>query len=218
MSSELLTSGTSKSYYPVLLDLSEKSCLVVGGGDVAYRKVRILLKFNARIKLVSPRVTKSLIRLAEAGRIAIITRGYLTEDLEGTALVFAATDLAEINAKIKADAGERNIPVNVVDNPQLCDFIVPSIVKKGPISIAISTSGTLPSLSKKLRKLITTQITDDYVRYAEILGRIRRLLIETEKDSKRRGMLLRKLGNMDISEVNRMGFRGIKSRFLTTHK
>lgn len=200
------------------MDISGKNCLVVGGGVVAERKARMLLKFNAAVRLVSPKVTKGLLRLQAAGRLALEEREYREGDLQGTAMVFAATDNEDINIKIKAEAQKERIPVNVVDNPRLCDFIVPSIVKKGPIVIAISTSGTLPSLSKKLRALIAGQVSDDYVRYADIVGRIRKLLLEMEKDKEKRKRILGELGEMDIKEVNRMGFRKIKNRFLTSRK
>jgi len=211
-------SGTDTGYYPLLMDISGKNCLVVGGGAVAERKVRMLLRFNAAVKLVSPRITKALLGLEARGRLAVERREYRESDLNGTTLVFAATNLEKVNVRIKADAGKRGIPVNVVDNPRLCDFIVPSIVKKGPIVIAISTSGTLPSLSKKLRMLIAEHVTDDYVRYVGIVGKVRKLLIETEKDSEKRKRILGELAKMDVKEVNRMGFRGIRSRFVTSGK
>jgi precorrin-2 dehydrogenase / sirohydrochlorin ferrochelatase len=200
------------------MDISGKTCLVVGGGAVAERKARMLLKFDAVVRLVSPKVTKGLLKLSAAGRLALEEHEYKEGDLEGATLVFAATDDEEINIRIKAEAEERKIPVNVVDNPRLCDFIVPSIVKRGPIVIAISTSGTLPSLSKKLRGLIAGQVSDDYVRYVDIVGRVRKLLLETEKDKEKRKRILGELGKMDIEEVNKMGFHKIKNQFLPSGK
>jgi siroheme synthase-like protein len=198
------------------MNIAGKTCLVVGGGAVAERKVRMLLKFNAVVKLVSPEVTKGLLRLAETGRLHLEKRDYIENDLEGVVIAFAATDVENINSSIRAGAQKKNIPVNVVDNPRLCDFIVPSIVKKGPIVIAISTSGTLPSLSKRLKGLIADEIGNDYVRYADIVGKARKFLLDTEKDGKKRRMILSELGKMDIKEVNRMGFRKVKELFLTS--
>ena len=202
----------------MFLNISGKTCLVVGGGAVAERKVRMLLRFNAIVRLVSPKVSRALLRMEAAGKLTVINREYREDDLEGTALVFAATDVEDINKRIKAEAGKRNIPVNVVDNPVLCDFIVPSIVKKGPIVIAISTSGNLPSLSKKLRTQIATLINDDYLRYVDIVGRVRKLLIEKEKDGEWRRQVLGELAEMDMKEVNRMGFRRIVNRFAISGK
>lgn len=202
-----------KVYYPIFLDISKKPCLVVGGGKVAERKVRILLKFNGSIKVVSPRISSPLRELAEKGRIDILLKEYEANDLNGVALVFAATNIENINLRIRDDASERNIPVNVVDNPSLCDFIVPSIVKKDPIMIAISTSGLLPSLSKKLRKDIAERITRDYILYASIMGRFRKLLMIKVKDTKYRQSIMKKIAKTDIRDINDMGFKKLKETF-----
>jgi precorrin-2 dehydrogenase / sirohydrochlorin ferrochelatase len=215
VSSTLSPSATDTPFYPLLLNLAGKECLVVGGGKVAVRKARMLLRFGASVRVVSPAATRTLVKWNEEGKIVMRVGEYDEEDLRGTALVFAATDQEDVNVRIKKDAGSRNIPVNVVDNPRLCDFIVPSLVTKGPISIAISTSGTLPSLSKRLRKLIDREITGDYVKYARILGKVRRLLIDTEKDGRKRKTIMKRLGEMDMKEVNRLGFRKIKRTFLS---
>ncbi|MBA4416343.1 MAG: siroheme synthase [Syntrophus sp. (in: bacteria)] len=205
-------------YYPIFLDISKKPCLVVGGGKVAERKVRILITFKTAIRLVSPKITRAISRLSKNGAIEVAEREYMEDDLEGIALVFAATNNEEINARIKVDAEKRNIPVNVVDNPKLCDFIVPSIVKKGPVTIAISTSGTLPSLSKRLRQLIAGQVTNDYVRYAYKLGKIRKLLIDTVKNDGRRKQIMKALVKLDIKELNGMSLRKIMQQFLIPEK
>jgi siroheme synthase-like protein len=195
-----------------------KPCLVVGGGKVAERKVNILLKFRSTIKVVSPRISSTLQKLAEKGKIHIYLKEYDANDLNGVALVFAATNGETINQKIHKDAGERNIPVNVVDNPSLCDFIVPSIVKKDPILIAISTSGMVPFLSKRLRKDIAVHITRDYVRCAGIVGRLRRLIIMRVKDKKLRQSIMKEITGTDISEINSMGFKKAKETFLGSDK
>ena len=208
-------SSTKHSYYPIFLDISDNPCLVVGGGGVAERKVKMLLKFNAKIKLVSPKVTKTLSKLAENGQIEIIKREYMDKDIDGMRLVFAATNIEEINSKIRKEAKKRRIPVNVVDNPDLCDFIVPSIVKKGPIIIAISTSGILPLLSKKLKEEINNYITADYIKYGFIIGKFRKLLIEKVKDKQKRIAIMKEINKMGIKELTEMGFKKIKNMFLT---
>lgn len=205
-------------YYPIFLDISKKSCLVVGGGNVAERKVSILLKFKANIKVVSPRISKPLKKLADKGRVHVSLKEYDASDLIDVALVFAATDIESVNQSIRKDAGERNIPVNVVDNPSLCDFIVPSIVKKDSILIAISTSGTLPFLSKKLRKDIAERITKDYVRYAAIVGQFRKLLIAKVEDKKLRQNIMKEIAKIEVREINRMGINKIKEAFLGSIK
>lgn len=208
----------NNTYYPIFLDISKKPCLVVGGGKVAERKVGILLKFGGMIEVVSPRITKTLQKLTEKGKIHVSLKEYNTSDLDGVALVFAATNNESINQKIYKDAEEHNVPINVVDNPSLCNFIVPSIVKKDPILIAISTSGVLPFLSKRLRKDIAESITRDYVRYADIVGRLRKRLIMKVQDKKLRQIIMKKIAKADISAINAMGFKKAKETFLGFEK
>ena len=218
MNSVHLKSDIKRSYYPLFLDITDKQCLVLGGGKVAERKVAILLQFNARVMVVSPFVTKALLKLHRENKIECFQRVYTAEDLNGAALIFACTDDNAINKKIKKDAIQKNIPVNVVDNPDLCDFIVPSIVKKGDLTIAISTSGTLPLLSKKLREKIEETITDDYLEYLQIVGEFRKHLLKTVKEGQKRSTIMKKIERMDIQEVVTAGLSQIKIIFGLTLK
>lgn len=215
-----MTSGshTERLYYPLFLDIADKLCVVLGGGKVAERKVSMLLKYKARVKLISPEVIKNLSRRAESGKIELIEREYRDGDLDGAALVFAATDRKEINLKIRREADRKSLPINVVDDPTLCEFIVPSIVQKGPITIAISTSGTLPLLSKKLKQEINNYLTEDYIKYADMIGKFRKTLIETVKDRKRRKEIMAEIEKTDFHEVLRMDLNQVKNRFLTMEK
>ena len=154
------------AYYPLFLSLKDKLCVIVGGGSVAERKVRGLLRAGARVRVVSPNVTKGILTLGLQDRIEIRRREYRKGDLEGATLVFAATGMAPVNARMRKVALRLSIPLNVVDNPDLCDFIVPSVVRKDPILIAISTSGVLPMLSKKLRREMIEGLSADYGKYA----------------------------------------------------
>lgn len=207
-------SPIDRIYYPVFLDISDKPCLVVGGGSVAEQKIKILLKFNATVRVVSPTVSNLLNKLAEQGKIDLALREYGAEDLKGVGLVFAATNQESVNRRIRDDAEALTIPINVVDNPALCDFIVPSIVKKGLIIVAISTSGTLPLLSKKLRREIARGITQDYVRYANIIGRFRKVLMEEVKDKGLRRSIMGKIARTDMATITGMGFRKVRKTFL----
>ncbi|HBA53193.1 MAG TPA: siroheme synthase [Syntrophorhabdus aromaticivorans] len=211
-------SRTDHLYYPLFLDISGKPCLVVGGGKIAERKVRILLTFNGAVRVVSPAVSPVLEKLAKKGTISLAMREYTESDLEGVALVFAATNDNAVNTKVRKDAAARNILVNVVDNPALCDFIVPSIVRKDPILIAISTSGTAPLLSKKLKKELAGRITESYVRYARIVGNFRKLLISTVPNRRTRQAILKEIAGMDVSKVTQMGLDRLKDRFLEPKK
>lgn len=207
-------SRTDRLYYPLFLDISDKPCLVVGGGKTAERKIKILLKFNGAVRVVSPVISPVLEKLVEKGKISLIARKYTESDLDGIALVFAATNDEAVNIRVRKDAASRNVLINVVDNPALCDFIVPSIVKKDPILIAISTSGTAPLLSRKLKKEFAGRIAKNYVRYARIVGNFRRLLISTIPNKKTRQAILKEIARMDVNEVTQMGLGNLKNRFL----
>ena len=152
----------------------------------------MLLQFNAHVVVVGPVMTRVLLKLGEEGTIEYFQRTYTVKDLDNTALVFACTDNNAINNKIKKEAARKNIPVNVADSPDVCDFIVPSIIKKGDLTIAISTSGELPLLSKKLRQKIEEVVTDDYLEYLHIIGEFRRYLLKTVKEARKRGTIMKK--------------------------
>jgi precorrin-2 dehydrogenase / sirohydrochlorin ferrochelatase len=209
---------TKQLHYPLFLDISGKSCIVTGGGKIAERKVLMLLKFNADVRVISPKITAALSKLSESGKIEVIEREYKDGDLDRASLVFAATNKKEINERIKKEAAVKGIPVNVVDDPVLCDFIVPSIVRKGPIVIAVSTSGVLPSLSKKLKKEISGYITEDYIKYARIIGKFRKLLIEIVRDKKKRAEIMAEINKADMKELIKMNMNEIKTRFLKENR
>jgi len=196
-----LKSGSSRIYYPAFIDITGKKCLVVGGGKVAERKVAMLLRFGANIVVVSPVIVKQLLKLVKEEKIQHFQRAYTEKDLAETALVFACTDNTTINKRIRKDAVRKKIPVNVVDDPALCDFIVPSIIKKGDLTIAIATSGTLPLLSKKLRQKIEEIITDDYLSYLTTIGQFRQQMIKTIKDKQKRETIMKKIEKMDMKKI-----------------
>lgn len=164
-------------YYPLFIDLAGRTVVVVGGGTVAQRKVEALRRTGARVRVVSPEVVPEI--AADEG-VEIVRRGYAPGDLSGACLVIAATGDQETNAAVSRDAGLGNIFCNVVDKPELCSFIVPSVVEKGPITVAISTGGISPTLSKRLRVEIGRVIGDEYATLALIMGRIRSLVIAGE--------------------------------------
>ncbi len=206
------------NYYPIFLNIAEKLCVVVGGGLVAEQKIRMLLKFNMKIKVISPVFTKHVLMLYDKGRIAIIKKAYTDGDLQGAVLAFAATDNKSVNEAVKSEAKRKGIPVNVVDDPELCDFIVPSIVKKKSIVIAISTSGTLPLLSKILRKDIERLVSDDYLKVVEKIGEFRKYLIQNIKSGDRRKKILDEIRHTDIKYLAGMDSKTIKNRFLRNNQ
>ena len=181
---------------------------------MAERKVRALLSGRARVKLISPVVTRGIARLAEQGRLEIVAREYRQGDLEGAVLAFAAAGRNGVNRQVRDDALRLAIPLNVADNPDLCDFIVPSLVARGPLLIAISTSGLLPMLSKRLRKEIMGALAADYAAYARRVGTFRRFLIKHVESPRRRKEIMERVGRAAFAEVARMTLREMKARFL----
>jgi siroheme synthase-like protein len=204
------------SYYPLFLDLSGKTCVVVGGGRVAERKVRTLLACGAHVRIVSPDVCKGVRALHKAKRINLTERVYTPSDLKGATLVFATTNDVPTNKRVSQDARRKGILVNIADSPDLCDFIVPAVVTQGSVIIAISTSGTLPMLARKLREEIERQLSKDLSRYAVKVGRLRKLLMERIGDHKKRRRILKDLSKMDIAEIAAMSMKQLRARFLST--
>jgi len=141
-------------YYPVFLDVRDRPVLLVGGGAVALRKSELLLRAGAALKVVTITAHTPLLDLAAAGRIDLALRAFASSDLEGVAFVIAATDDVAVNARVAAEAKARNIPVNVVDAPQLCTAILPAVVDRDPVLVAIGTEGTAPVLARRLRERI----------------------------------------------------------------
>lgn len=145
--------GPGKVFYPMFVDLEGRRCLVVGGGPIATEKAGKLIDHGAVVRLVSPEVTPELARMVADGTIADHRpRAYRPEDLEGCFLVIAATNLDPINRMVWQDAEARNMVCNVVDVPPLCNFIVPSIVRRGELALAISTGGASPVVAKHIRR------------------------------------------------------------------
>jgi siroheme synthase-like protein len=152
----------NERYVPVYLVGSSLRCLVVGGGIVAQRKAEVLLDAGATITLVSPDVTPRLAALAKRGSIKRFAAKYKTQHLKNANLVVGATNDASVNEKVFLDARKRGIPVNIVDDPAHCTFIVPSVFSKGHIQIAVSTGGAAPAIAAKLRREIEEVISDEH--------------------------------------------------------
>lgn len=139
-------------YFPIFLDTADLTCLVVGAGEVAARKVELLLKTSAHITVVAPWVCDTVQRFAEQEKIQLIVRPFTESDLTDKQMVFVATDNGELNEQIHNQARAKKILVNVVDNTPLCQFITPSIVDRSPIIIAMSSGGVAPVLLRYLRQ------------------------------------------------------------------
>ncbi len=157
-------------FYIACLRLTGRPCLVVGGGEIGLEKVEGLLACGADVTLVAPAAHPELRALAEEDSITWIRRGYEPGDLDGKLIVIAATDDSEVNIGVFEDADRRAMLVNVVDVPPLCSFILPAIVRTGPLAIAISTAGASPALAKRMKREIAELFGDAYADLAVLLN------------------------------------------------
>ena len=162
-------------FYIACLKLSGRKCLVVGGGDIGLEKVEGLLACDGDVTLVAPDAIEPLRDLAAEGSIAWERRAYEPADLEGTFMVIAATNDTEVNIGVYEDAERRAMLVNVVDVPPLCNFILPAIIRTGPLAIAISTAGASPALAKRIRNEIADEYGEPYAKLAIMLNERARL-------------------------------------------
>ena len=160
-------------YYPVFLDIREKKCVIIGGGEVAARKAERLLDCGAKVFVISPKVSPALAVLKEKKIISHIASQYSGDLINGAALVIGATDDEKTNAAISLDAHSKGIPINIVDDPQKCDFILPSVVQRGDLAITIGTGGKSPALARYLREELEAKYGEEYRIFLNILGNLR---------------------------------------------
>jgi siroheme synthase-like protein len=160
-------------YYPILLNIRGKKCLVVGGGNVAFRKVQALLENGANIEAISPTFCPELNQMAKDGAIQIHQKSYNTKDLKNAFIAIAATDDVKTNESIAADARRQGVLVNVVDDPNNSDFIVPSHFRRGDVIVAVSTSGRSPALARKIRSELEKVFKAEYAQLAILADEIR---------------------------------------------
>lgn len=160
-------------YFPAFLDIKHAHCLVVGGGHVALRKIELLRRCGADIRVVARELDEEVKQLADDGLIQVLAQSYSSHQLDDITLVVAATDDQAFNRQVAADCKSRRIPVNVVDDPQACSFITPSIVDRSPVTIAISSGGAAPVLARTLRTRLESSIPTAYGRLAELAAKYR---------------------------------------------
>jgi siroheme synthase-like protein len=175
--------------------------MVVGGGQIAVGKIRGLLEAGAVVTVIAPDADPYIVELAVEGRLTLVPREYRPGDLEGAFLVIAATDDLTVNRSVFREAEELNIPCNVVDQPELCSFIAPSIVRKGVIAVAISTGGTSPALAKRLKEKVASLLPDTLGEFAELLGELRPLAKELMADPEARNRAWQRVVESDAYEI-----------------
>jgi precorrin-2 dehydrogenase/sirohydrochlorin ferrochelatase len=164
------------AHFPVCLDLAGRRCLVVGGGVVAERRLAGLLEAGAAITVIAPALTPALAALAAEGRFRHEPRGYRDGDLAGFDLALAATDAGLVNAALAREGRARGVWVNAADDPANCTFILPALVRRGDLTVAVSTGGTSPALARAVREELERYLTADYATLAQIAAEARREL------------------------------------------
>lgn len=167
------TQPLDRNFYVACLDLTGRRCLVIGAGPIALEKIEGLLACGARVHVVAKSTIPAVERLASSGDVQLELRSYMTSDVDGAFLVVAATSDPGTQHRIFEDAEARSMLVNVVDVPKLCNFILPAIVRAGPIAIAISTSGASPALAKRMKREIDNFLGPEHARLAEMLNEVR---------------------------------------------
>ena len=179
--------GADVRYYPLFLNMTGRKCVVVGGGKVAERKVERLLNCGARVEVVGKTLTRRLAVWKQEEKLVHHDGDYREAFLPGAFLVIGATNDAEVNGEVATDARALGIPVNIVDDPARCDFILPSMMERGDLSIAVSTGGRSPALAKKLRGELEASYGPEYALLLEILGALRvKILAEGGAPAKNR--------------------------------
>ena len=186
------------NYYPVNLDLQDLKVLVVGGGEVAARKVKRLLLTEANITIVSPEINDQIKQFIANNKIKYFKRKFIPSDLEGVFLVIAATNCPDTNSNIGHLANKKNKLVNIVDNRQLSNLILPSVVNRGDLLITIATGGNAPALSKEIRKKLEMEFGSEYEDFLRIMGSLRKEIKNKVKSQKRRRNIFDRLADLEI--------------------
>jgi uroporphyrin-III C-methyltransferase / precorrin-2 dehydrogenase / sirohydrochlorin ferrochelatase len=192
-------------YYPVSLALEDRPCVVLGGGPLAVEKMHGLLRAGARVTVIAAQAEAEIRVAAVEGRVAVVGRDYLPGDLEGAWLAIDATGRDDINAASRREAEDRRVLLNVVDRAQFCDWIAPAIVHRGPLQVAVSTSGESPFLASALRRRLEQDLGEEWEPFVRLVGELRRLLREAGAPMKRQEAVYAGLLRSDVRRLLRDG-------------
>ena len=166
------------SYFPIVLEMTGRRCLVIGGGMVAERKIAGLLEVGAEVTVISPKVTEAISHWSKNNSIQLIAWGYQNGDLSGHELVFVATDDADVNDRVYQEGKSCGAWVNAADDPARCDFILPAVIRRGDLTVAVSTGGASPAATRAIREELDDYFTDDYVQLVQVAAEVRMALKE----------------------------------------
>ncbi len=194
-------------YYPMMMDIRDRRCLVVGGGAVALRKVLGLLGAGAKVVVVSPELHPELQVLKAQGKIEHRPRSYRPEDLDATVVGFAATNTPAVNTAVCQEARRRGIPVNSATRPEEGTFTVPSVIHRGDLAIAISTGGISPALAQSLRQELETHIGEEYAELLHLLEVVRPQVLRAIPTQEERQSLFERMVHSDLLTLLRRGER-----------
>jgi precorrin-2 dehydrogenase/sirohydrochlorin ferrochelatase len=192
-------------YYPAYLDLRDRPCVVIGGGTVAERKTLALLEAGAEVTIISPALTPKLHEFSDSGKITHRQKQFEESDLSGEFLVIAATPSAEVNTLVARACRKKHTLVNVAVPPEESSFIVPSVVERGDLMIAISTSGASPALAKKIRQDIEQRYGREYGLFLDKMLAIRNRVREEVPDRQKRHAVFQALVDSDVIDLMRQG-------------
>jgi precorrin-2 dehydrogenase / sirohydrochlorin ferrochelatase len=192
-------------YYPAYLDMRSRPCLVIGGGTVAERKTLTLLEAGADITIVSPTLTLKLMELTQSGKITYRKKNFEEKDLSGVFLVIAATDSPDLNSIAALACKKKHILVNVVVPPDESSFIVPSVVERGDLLIAVSTGGISPALAKKIRQEFEAHYGAEYTLFLEKLAKVRKRVLDEVPDDQNRRTIFQALVDSDVIDLLKQG-------------
>ncbi|QGQ95367.1 bifunctional precorrin-2 dehydrogenase/sirohydrochlorin ferrochelatase [Paenibacillus psychroresistens] len=191
-------STDNSTYYPILLNLNGKSCVVVGGGRVAERKIAALLEAKAKVTVISPEVTPIISEWLAMGKLEGIMEGYDSQYSSDAYLVIAATDSTEVNECVYIDSAARGQLINRVDCPEQSNFIVPAVVRRGKLSIAVSTDGASPLLAVEIRQKLEQEYGEEYELYLDFLGELRLLVQDQVLEAQERKRILKTVLELDV--------------------
>ena len=186
------------SFCPLHVDLKDRQCLVVGGGTVAERKVKVMLSYRAKVTVVSPGLSAGLESLLNAGEIAYVADSYRPAYLKEKFIVICATDDPVINRAAAAECRSRGILVNTVSEPENCSFFLPALLKKGLLTVAVSTAGSSPALARRVRNELDALLNPKYEAFTQFLNKIRPLVLARVKDAGQRKALLEYLAGAEF--------------------
>jgi precorrin-2 dehydrogenase / sirohydrochlorin ferrochelatase len=203
--------------FPIFLKIAARPCVVIGAGNLAESKIESLQAAHAKVTVIAPEASRRIVGLAEAGDVEWLQREYAAGDLTGNFLVVAATNVPAVNRAVFAEATEKNILCNAVDDPPFCDFYFPSVVRRGDLQIAISTAGASPALAQQLRKEINAQLPLDTGDWLTDLGDLRREVTQMEPLNEERKLLLHQLAKREVCGYDQCPSRALAREHAKTN-